>query len=151
MTTIVMPEDTNRYGSIFGGRVMEWIDKAAAVAALRHSRMNIVTASLDHLDFLNPIQLGDIVRLLAAVNFTHRSSMEVGVKVLAEDPHTGHSRHTCSAYVTMVGLDDRGASAPVPALTPETGEERRRFEEAGERRRHRLAHRHRARRRPDAD
>ncbi|MBI4160987.1 MAG: acyl-CoA thioesterase [Acidobacteria bacterium] len=143
MTTIVMPEDTNRYGTIFGGRVMEWIDKAAAVAALRHSRRNVVTASVDHLDFLHPIRLGDIVRLLAAVNFVHRSSMEVGVKVLAEHPRTGKLLHACSAYVTLVGLDDRGRPCPVPPLVPGSIEERRRHRDGARRRRLRLAHRRR--------
>jgi acyl-CoA hydrolase len=151
MTTIVLPEDTNRYGSIFGGRVMEWLDKTAAVAAVRHCRMNVVTASLDHLDFLNPIHLGDIVHVLATVNFANRSSMEVGVKVLAEDPPTGNLRHTCTAYVTMVGLDDNGSPAPVPELVPESDEERRRFEAAVERRRLRMAHRKRGRDRSAGD
>jgi acyl-CoA hydrolase len=152
MTTIVMPEDTNRYGSIFGGRVMEWIDKAAAVAALRHCRAAVVTAAVDHLDFLHPISLGDIVRMLASVNYVHRSSMEIGVKVLAEDPRSGKQRHTCSAYLTMVGLDDDGRPAAVPPLAPETADEIRRQGDGGERRRLRLEHRARieSRRRSEA-
>ena len=151
MTTIVMPEDTNRYGSTFGGRVMEWIDKVAAVAALRHCRANVVTASVDHLDFLHPIALGDIVRLFASVNYVHRSSMEIGVKVVAEDPRSGALRHTCSAYVTMVGLDDHGRPSPVPPLAPETADENRRHRDAEDRRRLRLEHRARLDSRHQAD
>ncbi len=141
MTTIVMPEDTNKFGSIFGGRVMEWIDKAAAVSALRHCRMNVVTASVDHLDFLFPIHLGDIVHLHASVNYVHRSSMEIGVQVLSEDPKTGRLRHTCSAYLTMVGLDDRGRPGCVPQLIPKTREDCRRQKEGERRRRSRIAFR----------
>ena len=141
MTTIVLPEDTNKFGNLFGGRLMEWIDKAAAVAALRHARMNVVTASLDSLDFLSPIGLGGIVRLVASVNMVHRTSMEVGVKVVFEDALSGKLEHTCTAYLTLIGMDSRGRPSPVPHLLLKTSEERRRNRDAGKRRELRLGRR----------
>lgn len=138
MTEIVNPEDTNPLGTIFGGRVMALIDKAAAVASMRHCRRTTVTASMDRIDFISPIRLGMIVVLLASVNRTFRTSLEVGVKVLAENPLTGERRHTCTAYATFVALDAEGRPAPVPPLEVRTAEERRRARQAGERRRRRL-------------
>jgi len=135
MTEIVNPEDTNPLGTIFGGRVMELIDKAAAVASMRHCRAITVTASVERIDFISPIRLGMIVMVLASVNRTFRTSMEVGVKVLAEDPRTGAVTHTCTAYATMVALDGNGAAQPVPPLRLRTAEERRRARDAGRRRR----------------
>ncbi|MFQ5768123.1 MAG: acyl-CoA thioesterase, partial [Acidobacteriota bacterium] len=140
MTTLVIPEDTNIYGNVFGGRVMELMDKAAAIASLRHCRTGVVTASLDSLDFIHPISLGNIITVLAQVNAAWRSSMEVGVKVFSEDALTGERVHTCTAYLTMVALspDGRPARGTVPPLRPETREDRRRMEEAAKRRRQRL-------------
>ena len=148
MTEIVLPEDTNQYGHVWGGRVMALIDKAAAIAAVRHSRSNVVTASVDSLVFSAPVKLGHILRLLASVNATYRTSMEIGVKVISEEPLTGRQSHCCSAYVTMVALDPVGRPAPVPRLISRGKHELRRRRDAVRRRRARLAARRRATRRP---
>ncbi len=134
MTEIVNPEDTNPLGTIFGGRVMALMDKAAAVASMRHCRKITVTASVDRVNFISPIQLGDIVVLLASVNQAFGSSMEVGVKVLSEDPRTGQRRHTCTAYLTFVALDDTGQPTPVGRLELKTEDEHRRARQASARR-----------------
>ncbi len=139
LTTLIIPQDTNIHGNVFGGRVMEIIDKAAAIAALRHCRTHIVTASVDSLDFIHPVQLGDILHVLAQVNNAWRSSMEVGVKVWSEDPLTGARQHTCTAYVTMVAID--GARRPatgVPTVLAETADERRRQADSERRRQRRM-------------
>jgi acyl-CoA hydrolase len=143
MTEIVLPVDTNQYGNVWGGRVMALIDKAAAVAATRHCRTNVVTASVDSLTFRAPVRLGHILRLYASVNASFRTSMEVGVKVLSEDPLTGKEAHCCSAYVTMVSLDATGRPTEVPGLAPSGAAGRRRRREAELRRKARLALRHR--------
>jgi acyl-CoA hydrolase len=139
MTELVIPEDTNIYGNIFGGRVMELIDKAAAIAALRHCRMGVVTASLDSLDFIHPIKLGHIITLLAQVNQAWGSSMEVGVKVFSEDAITGEQVHTCTAYLTMVAVG-RGdqPTTPVPAVIADSEVDQQRGVEAAQRRVRRL-------------
>ena len=139
MTELVIPEDTNIYGNIFGGRVMELIDKAAAIAALRHCRMGVVTASLDSLDFIHPIKLGHIITLLAQVNRAWGSSMEVGVKVFSEDAITGEQVHTCTAYLTMVAVG-RGdqPTTPVPAVIADSEADKQRGAEADQRRVRRL-------------
>ncbi len=144
MTEIVLPEDTNQYGHVWGGRVMALIDKAAAIAAVRHSRCNVVTASVDSLTFRAPVKLGHILRLLASVNATFRTSMEVGVKVISEDPLSGQQAHCCSAYVTLVALDVVGRPTPAPRLLLSRQEDRRRQRDALRRRRARLATRARA-------
>ena len=150
MTEIVMPEDTNPFGHIFGGRVMTLIDKAAAIAAMRHARSNVVTASVDRLVFRAPVRLGQILRVHAAVNAAFSTSMEVGVKVLSEDPHSGRQAHCCSAYVTMVALDRSGRPAQVAAISAAGATERRRLRAAAARRRSRLRERRlRERRRAD--
>lgn len=133
-THLVLPPDTNALGTIFGGRIMEWVDIGAAIVASRHCRMVAVTASMDALHFISPIKLGDIVILKASINFTHKTSMEVGVRIESEDPKTGQRHHTASAYLTFVALDDSGVPTEVPLIKPETSEEKRRFE-AGRRRR----------------
>ncbi len=133
-THMVLPPDTNALGTIFGGRIMEWVDIGAAIVASRHCRMVAVTASMDALHFISPIKLGDIVILKASINFTHKTSMEVGVRVESEDPKTGQRHHTASAYLTFVALDDAGVPTAVPLIKSETSEEKRRFE-AGRRRR----------------
>ena len=145
MTEIVMPEDTNPFGHIFGGRVMTLIDKAAAIAAMRHARANVVTASVDRLTFRAPVRLGQILRIYAAVNATFSTSMEVGVKVMSEDPHTGRQAHCCSAYVTMVSLDRDGRPSQVARLAATGAPERRRQREAAARRRSRLGEKRRHR------
>lgn len=139
MTEIILPEDTNQYGNVWGGRIMALIDKAAAIAAIRHSRSNVVTASVDSLVFRAPVRLSHILRLYASVNAAFGSSMEVGVKVLSEDPLTGDRDHCCSAYVTMVSLDADGRPAGVPGLRTRTAADRRRQSDARRRRRSRLA------------
>jgi acyl-CoA hydrolase len=147
MTEIVLPEDTNQNGNAWGGRVMALIDKAAAIAAVRHCRNNVVTASVDSLTFRAPVKLGHILKLYASVNAAFHSSMEIGVKVLSEDPLSGLQAHCCSAYVTMVALDATGQPTPVPELRPAGPEDRRRHREAVLRRRARLALRERKDRR----
>jgi acyl-CoA hydrolase len=141
MTEVVLPEDTNQYGHAWGGRVMALIDKAAVIAALRHCRINVVTASVDSLTFRAPVRLGHILRLRASLNAAFRTSMEVGVKVLSEDPLTGLQAHCCSAYVTMVALDATGRPTPVPGLVPAGADGRRRQRAARRRRRARLGRR----------
>ena len=149
MTEIVLPADTNPSNHIWGGRVMALMDKAAAIAAMRHCRTFVVTAAFDSIAFREPVRLGQIVRLHAAVNAVFHTSMEVGVKVISEDPLTGRQAHCCSAYATMVSLDGAGRPCPIPPLRPGSAEERRRQREARERRRARLLVRgRRARRAP---
>lgn len=139
MTQIVLPEHTNAHGTIFGGQVAAWIDICAAIAAQRFCRKPVVTASIDELHFLHPVQRGHIVMFRSCVNAAWSRSMEVGVRVECEDPLTGERTHTASAYATFVALDDVGHPTGVPQLAPETDVERRRMAEAVARRAHRLA------------
>jgi acyl-CoA hydrolase len=140
MTEIVFPNDANPLGNAMGGRVMAWVDICAAVAAGRHARTPVVTASVDQIDFLNPVPVGAVVVLLASVNFTGRTSMEVGVKVLQEDRQTGARKHVASAYLTFVSLDPATRSPrSVPPVLPQSADEKRRFEGGKQRRAHRLA------------
>lgn len=142
MTEIVMPNDTNPLGNAMGGRVMQWIDVCAAVAAGRHARTPVVTASVDSIDFHNPVPVGGVIVLLASVNFTGRTSMEVGVKVWQEDRATGSRKHVVSAYLTFVSLDpETKTPRPVPPVLPESADEKRRYADAQQRRSLRLAHR----------
>jgi acyl-CoA hydrolase len=141
---VLMPKDTNAHGTIFGGKVMQWIDIAASVAAMRHSGGPVVTASIDALHFLTPIQLGEIVVLQAQVNYAGRTSMEIGVRVEAEDPRTGARRYTTKAYLTFVAVAE-GKPRPITPLVLETDEDRRRYEDAAMRRANRLALRDRDR------
>jgi acyl-CoA hydrolase len=143
MTEIILPEDTNQYGNAWGGRVMTLIDKAAAIAATRHCRTNVVTASVDSLVFRAPVKLGHILHLYAMVNAAFRTSLEVGVKVLSEDPLTGLRVRCCSAYVTMVALDAGGRPTSVTPVRTVGPEGRRREREAGRRRQARLRDRER--------
>lgn len=139
MTQLVLPNDTNQLGNLLGGRLMEWIDIAAAIAAQRHSNRVCVTAALDNLVFHHPIHLGEVVTLRASVNRVFRTSMEVGVQVIAENQLTSDRRMTNTAYLTFVAVDDHGKSVEVSAITPETSDQRKRFKEALERRERRLA------------
>jgi acyl-CoA hydrolase len=141
MTEMVLPSHTNALDSIFGGVIMSWIDIAAAIAAQRHSGRQVVTASIDDLDFIAPVYKGWIVNLKACVNFTGRSSMEVGVRVDAENAIQQKTFHTASAYLTFVAVDQHGQPTPIPAVQPQTEEQKRRFEEAQIRRRLRLERR----------
>ena len=134
MTELVLPQDSNMLGNILGGRVMHLIDIAGAIAAHRHCRHQVVTASVDHLDFLNPVRVGDLIILEAHVNRAFRTSVEVGVDVFSEDSTTGVRKHTTSAFLTFVAIDETGKAVAVPPLIVKTSEERQRFEEAGARR-----------------
>jgi acyl-CoA hydrolase len=138
-TALVLPGDTNALGTMFGGKVMQWIDVAASVAAMRHSGGNVVTASIDALTFLTPIHLGEIVRLQAQVNFVGRTSMEVGVRVETENPKNGARRYTTKAYLTFVAIDADGKPRAAPSLALEHDEDRRRAADADARRKARLA------------
>jgi acyl-CoA hydrolase len=138
MTEIVLPEDTNPRGSIFGGRVLALIDKCAAIAAMRHARREVVTVSLDSVTFLSPVRVGDVLALHGRLNAAFRTSMEVEVAVHSENPLTGDRRLTTTAFVTLVALDERGRPAAVTPLRASGDEERRRALAAAERRRHRL-------------
>ncbi|MCI0567937.1 MAG: acyl-CoA thioesterase [Acidobacteria bacterium] len=138
MTELVITEDTNSQGNIFGGRVMSLIDKAASVVALRHCHTQVATASVDSLTFLSAIRLGSIVVIEARLNAVFRSSMEVGVRVESEEVLTGERRHTTTAYVTMVSLDASGRPQQAPRLLVESEEDRRVEAEAGRRRDYRL-------------
>jgi acyl-CoA hydrolase len=134
MTEIVLPNDANPLNALLGGRLMHWIDMAAAMAAHRHSRQYVVTASIDHLDFLVPVRVGDIVILRSSVNRVYHTSMEVGVKVWVENYHTESTQHVSSAYLTFVAVDATGRRLPVAPVIPETDEEKRRYEDALRRR-----------------
>ena len=147
-THLVLPSDTNALGNIFGGRIMEWTDIGAAIVASRHCRKVAVTASMDALSFISPIHLGDIVILKAAVNFTARTSMEIGVRIESENPLTGERRHTASAYLTFVALDEAGHPTPVPPVSAETNEDKRRFQEGQKRREERIKWKSRAKAKP---
>ncbi|MEZ5963227.1 MAG: acyl-CoA thioesterase [Planctomycetota bacterium] len=142
MTEIVFPNDANPLGNVMGGRVMHWIDICAAVAAGRHARTPVVTASVDQIDFHRPVRVGGVLVLYASVNYAGRTSMEIGVKVYNEDRASGQRSHVASAYLTFVSLDpDTGQPRPVPTIVPETEEEKRRFAEAKRRRDRRLERR----------
>ncbi|WP_028548244.1 acyl-CoA thioesterase [Paenibacillus sp. UNC451MF] len=130
MTDIIFPSDTNYHGTMFGGVVMRYIDKIATIASMRHSRRGVVTASSDSLDFLAPVKVGEAILLEAFVSWTHRSSMEVYVRVESENLFTGERKTTATSFLTFIALDDQGKPTPVPAVIPETEEERRLFESA---------------------
>lgn len=138
MTELVLPNDTNQLGNLLGGKLMHLMDIAAAIAAARHVGLVCVTASVDQIDFLHPVRLGEVVVLRASVNRVFHTSMEVGVKVFAENMRSGEIRHTNSAYMTFVGLNAEGRPTASPQVIPETPDELRRFDKALERRNHRL-------------
>lgn len=142
MVEAVLPNDANPLGAMLGGRVMHLIDIAGALAAHRHSNSHVVTASVDYLDFRFPIRVGEFIVLKSSVNRVFRTSMEVGVKVFSENILTGERKHTSSAYVTFVAIDLQGQPHPIPPLILETDDDRRRYRDADERRRVRLAMRH---------
>lgn len=129
MAQVMFPPDANRAGNVHGGSIMKLIDTAAGIVAMRHCRTNVVTASMDRLDFYEPIYVGELVILRASINYTGNTSMEVGVKVEAEDLMTGEMRHTNSAYLTMVSLGENRRPVEVPKIVPQTAEEKRRFKE----------------------
>lgn len=131
--------DANLAGNVHGGVIMRLVDTAAGIAAVRHSGGRVVTASMDEMAFIEPVFLGEVLTLYAQVNDVGRTSMEIGVRVEAENARTGERRHVSSAYTVFVALDQTGEPRPVPPLAPENDEERRRMEEAKIRRQHRLA------------
>jgi acyl-CoA hydrolase len=143
---LALPNDANGLGNVLGGKVMHLVDVAGAMAAMRHARQPVVTASVDSLHFLHPVRIGHLIMLRSSVNRVFRSSMEVGVQVETENLMTGARLHTCSAYLTFVALDETGRAAAVAPVIPETETEKRRYREAGERREYRLAMKNRLRR-----
>jgi len=141
MIQIVLPNDTNTLGNLLGGKLMHWIDLTASIAGRRYCGKTVVTASMDKLDFLNPVKLGEIVVLRASVNRTFNTSMEIGVKVYTENPYEKTMRHTASAYLTFVALGDDGKPAKLAPFQPESAEEKQRYEDAGIRRESRVGKR----------
>lgn len=140
MTELVLPSHTNSLSSIFGGIIMSWIDIAAAISAQRHSKSTVVTASIDALNFEAPVYQGWVVNLKAKVNYAGKTSMEVGVRVDAENPRTGERFKTAKAYLTFVAIDDNGKPRQVPGLITENKEDERRLQQAKVRKERRLAH-----------
>lgn len=137
----MMPQHSNNLGHVFGGAILAMMDTASAVSAIRHARTNCVTVSVDRVDFREPIHLGELVIMKCSLNYVGRTSMEVGVRVEAENLQTGIRRHTNSCYLTFVAVDRNGHPVEVPRLVPESDDEIRRFEAAKERRRRRLEER----------
>jgi acyl-CoA hydrolase len=134
MTELVLPNDTNTLGNLLGGRLMNFIDLVGAMAAYRHARSHVVTASMEHIDFIAPVHVGDLVILKSSVNRAFKTSMEIGVKAWVENTIVGIHRHVASAYLTFVAIDPQGRRVPVPPLQLESDDDKRRFEEAGRRR-----------------
>jgi len=138
MTEMVLPQHTNALGSVFGGVIMSWIDICGAITAQRHSRLPVVTASIDYLQFVQPVFIGWTVNLKASVNYVGKTSMEVGVRVDAENPRTGETFHTASAYLSFVALDPDKKPTSIAPLKVETEVEKRRHDDAKKRREARL-------------
>ena len=134
MAELVLPNDANPLGALLGGRLMHWIDLAGAMAAHRHARSYVVTASVDHIDFLVPVHVGSLVILRSSVNRTFRTSMEVGVKVWVENYIQDKRLHVASAHLTFVAIDGKGGRVAVPPVVPEGEDQLRRYENAGRRR-----------------
>lgn len=143
MMDIAFPNDANPLGTVFGGKVLNIIDICGSMAAMRHCRQVIVTASIDSVDFHSPIHVGEWIIARAWVNYTGRTSMEVQVEIHAENALTGEKRHCCTAFLTYVALNNERRPMPVPPIHPQTPEEQRRYREAEERRKLRLALRRR--------
>jgi len=134
----MMPMDANVAGNVFGGAILRLVDETAAIVAYKHARNNVVTASVDRMNFFSPVYIGDLLRLIASINLVHRTSMEIGVRVEAENPVSGEIRHTGTCFLTYIALDKNGKPTQVPRLTPQTVEEKRRWAEAEVRRHLRL-------------
>lgn len=139
MTEIILPNDANTLGNLLGGRLMHFIDLTGAIAAYRHTRTHVVTAAMDHIDFIQPVHVGDLLILKSSVNRAFNTSVEVGVKVWVEHPKTGSLLHVASAYLVFVAIDNEGTRQRVPGLQPETPTEIRRYNDALRRREHREA------------
>ena len=142
----MMPEHSNpspdsHFKNVNGGVILNLIDNIAGIVALRHTRMRVVTASFDAMEFLHPVRVGDLLIIKASLNFVARSSMEVGVKVMVEDFFTGETNVTGRAYLTFVAIDNDGRPIPAPKLILETDDDHRRFKQAQERRKNRLLNR----------
>lgn len=135
---LALPNDANVLGHVLGGKVMHLVDLTGALAALRHARCPVVTASVDHMSFLHPVRIGELIMLRSSVNRVFHTSMEVGVKVWVEDLRTGDRKHTSSAYLTFVAVNADGKCVPIAPVIPETADEKRRFEQALQRREYRL-------------
>lgn len=131
---IIFPADANALGNLFGGRLMQFIDLVGAVAASRHARVPVVTASMDHLDFVAPVRVGELLILKASVNRVFKTSMEVGVRAMVEEVQNQRLRHVSSAYLTYVAVDRDGKGIATPRIIAETEHQKRRYEEAGRRR-----------------
>lgn len=138
-THLLLPPDTNSHGTAFGGRIMQWMDIAAGIAAQRHCGEPCVTASVDQINFSQAIRVGDVVVMKASVNYTGRTSMEVGVRVESEHPRTRQRKRCLTGYFTFVAIDSHGTPMPVPEIHPESDDEKRRYARAKERRAQRLA------------
>ena len=138
LTELALPNDANGLGNLLGGKLMHLMDIAGSLAASRHARAHVVTASFDHMNFLAPVKIGQLVLLYSSVNRAFRTSMEVGVKAFVEDLRTGERKHVGSAYLTFVALDEHRQPVAVPPVIPETEDEKRRYEQAGLRRAYRL-------------
>jgi acyl-CoA hydrolase len=139
MTEVILPNDANTLGNLLGGRLMHFIDLTGAIAAYRHSRTHVVTAAMDHIDFIQPVHVGDLLILKSSVNRAFNTSVEVGVKVWVEHPQTGSLLHVASAYLVFVAIDEKGRRQSVPEVLPETPDEIRRYAAALRRREHREA------------
>ncbi len=133
MHELILPNDTNNLNTVFGGKVMQYMDLCAAMSAYKFARTAVVTASVDRLDFLAPASVGDMLILKSSVNYSHKSSMEVGVRIDAENVKTGKRRHTASAYLTFVSLDEDGKPKSIDNIVPESEDEKRRYDQGKER------------------
>lgn len=133
MREMVMPGDTNPHGTIFGGKIMSWMDIAAAMCASKHCENPVVTVHISDIDFISPIKVGSHVVIKTSVNYVGNTSMVIGVKVESENPYTGQVRKTTKAYLTFVAVDEFGKPMPVPGLDPQSDDEKRRYENAKQR------------------
>lgn len=140
VSQLMLPTDANPWGNVHGGTIMKLVDTVGGVVAVRHCRKRVVTARIDEMSFLHPVYVGDLVTMKASMNGVGQTSMEVGVRVEAENLRTGEVTHTASANLVYVAMDDSGCPTEVPRLIPETDEDRRRMEEATLRREHRARH-----------
>jgi uncharacterized protein (TIGR00369 family) len=147
---VMYPEHANPAGNVHGGYILKLVDQAAAIAGARHTHRNVVTASVDRMDFISPVYIGNVVFAKASINYTGKTSMEIGVRIEAECLTTGTNTHVASAYLTFVALDDEDKPTEIPPIIPETDEEKRRYEEGKKRRELRLqkAKKHRAETQP---
>lgn len=133
LTALMTPQDQNFFGFVSGGLILKMMDQIAYICSRKHSGSNCITASFDHVNFKQPIHVGELVTMMASVNFVGRTSMEIGIKILAENLQTGKTRHTCSGYVSMVAINQKGHPIRIPRLLPQTTEEKRRYQEGKKR------------------